>query len=72
MSCEFCEDIQEFITIRSGAFKGGYYPAENRNTIVHDKEDNSYHLWSDGGGDGFMSEVAYRNIQYCPYCGEKL
>lgn len=67
-----CKDISELELVKSGAFKDGYYPATNKDQIVHDEE--GYYIWSDGGGDPFMAGCmsAFGAIKFCPCCGREL
>lgn len=71
MACNFCSTIVELTKKESGPFRGGYYPNLNVTQIVKGPEGN-YHMWGDGGGDVFLSEIALENISYCPMCGRKL
>ena len=56
--------------MKRGPFKGFFVPAKNQNQLVHD--DDGFHIWSDGGGDIFLSGVCIENINFCPICGRKL
>lgn len=68
--CEFCENIDEMHIIKDGCFKGQYLPNNNRNQIV--KDEDKFHIWSDGGGDPFQCGTCIENILFCPMCGRKL
>jgi hypothetical protein len=69
--CKFCRKIE---TLKFTENNGGEidHPTKNITQIVHYNEDNSYDLWSDGGGDSFMSGIELEHIKFCPYCGRKL
>lgn len=68
--CELCDNICELTKMKRGPFKGFFVPAKNQNQLVHD--DDGFHIWSDGGGDIFLSGVCIENINFCPICGRKL
>lgn len=67
--CEFCSKIEKLEKIKTGVFRGGYYPKENKTQIVEHK--NTFHLFV-GCDDSFMSGIEIENIKYCPICGRKL
>ena len=66
---EICSRIGKLEKIKKGAFRGGYYPEENKTQIVeHEKE---FHLFV-GCCDPFMAGIEIENIKFCPICGRKL
>lgn len=70
--CKFCENIQTYEKITKGVFRGGYYPQRNENSIVYDKINDTFDLWTDGNGDSFMACAYLEDIKFCPKCGRKL
>lgn len=67
--CDFCSKIGKLEKIKTGAFKGGYYPEENKTQIV--EFENAFHLFI-GLSDSFMSGIEMEDIKFCPMCGRKL
>lgn len=74
MPCEFCSNIVDLVKMTKGTFKNWWVPADMKNEIriVRDPETNEYGIWSDGGGDPFVSGVMVDNIVACPKCGRML
>jgi hypothetical protein len=69
--CDFCKNIETLKKIKTGAFRGGYYPTENKTQIVYSDIDNDFNLFV-GCDDSFYSGIELQNIRYCPYCGREL
>ncbi len=67
-----CDEIQVYEKIKSGPFRGFYVPPKNECSIVYDKKDGTFDIWSDGGGDPFQAEACILDIKFCPICGKKL
>jgi len=71
-SCEFCNNIQKYVEIKQGEFKGKYYPEKNIDSIVYDELRDTFDIWSDGGGDSFQAGIVVEGIRFCPKCGRVL
>ncbi len=71
-NCNFCENIQTYKKITKGEFKGFYVPQTNVNSIVYDKINDTFDLWTDGNGDSFLACAYLEDIKFCPKCGRKL
>ena len=74
MPCDFCSNIVDLVKMKEGTFRNWRVPSDMQNTvrIVRDPETDEYGIWSDGGGDIFLSGVMIDNIVACPKCGRLL
>lgn len=68
--CDLCRTICRLTKMKTGTFKGWAVPDENKNQIVSD--DDGFYIWSDGGGDPFLSGICIENVRFCPICGRNL
>ena len=47
-------------------------PQMNVDSIVYDKINDAFDLWTDGNGDSFMACAYLEDIKFCPKCGREL